>query len=429
MRAAFWLLALFAIAVASALFAGNNQAVVSIFWPPHRLDVSFNLAIFLLAGFFTLLYLALRALSAVATLPTEARAWRAQQKERAMHGALMDALAHQLAGRYIRATKSAQNAIAQEKSLSRLALSTGQVPGYSVSRASQLQSLAHLLVAESAQALQNKTLRDFHLQAALQSSAPRHAQEVREGVQLRAARWALDDRDALAALDALTQLPQGAARRTLALRMKLRATRQLRQTAQALETARLLAKHRAFSPAAAQSIVRGLGLELLSDAHDPAQLQQAWAALDDNERAMPELVVHAAARLMALNGDSALARSWLLLVWDQAMQAGSTLSDSLRIKLIGVLEPGLDSLDAAWLARIEVAQGARPRDANVQYLAGMAALSCQLWGKARQWLSLSVLGLQDAGMHRSAWRALAVLAEQRGDETAAAEAYKQAAMR
>ena len=429
MRAAFWLLALFVIAVATALFAGNNQAVVSIFWPPHRLDVSFNLAIFLLAGLFTLLYLALRALSAVATLPSEARAWRAQQKERAMHGALMDALAHQLAGRYIRATKSAQNAIAQEKSLSQLALSTGQVPGYSATRASQLQSLAHLLVAESAQALQNKALRDQHLQSALQSSAPRYAQEVREGVQLRAARWALDDNDARAALDALAQLPQGASRRTLALRMKLRATRQLRQTAEALETARLLAKHRAFSPAAAQSIVRGLGLELLSDAHDPVQLEQAWSVLDDNERAMPELVVHAAARLMALHGDAALARTWLLLVWEQAMQTGSVLSDSLRIKLIGVLEPGLDSLDAAWLARIEAAQGARPRDANVQYLAGMAALSHQLWGKARQWLSLSVLGLQDAGIHRNAWRALAVLAEQRGDEAAAAEAYKQSALR
>ena len=429
MRAAFWLLALFVIAAAVALLAGNNQAVVTVFWPPHRIDISFNLMVLLLAGLFTLLYVAIRALSAVFALPLEARAWRAQQKERAMHSSLMDALAHQLAGRYIRATKSAKNALAQEKSLAKLTQDAGHGSGHSASRSSLLQSLSHLLVAESAQALQNKPLRDEHLQLALQSSAPRHAQEVREGVQLRAARWALDDQDASAALDALTQLPQGAARRTLALRLKLRANRQLRQTEQALETARLLAKHRAFSAAAAQSIVRGLGLELLSDAHDPAQLQQAWNALDENERAMPELVVHAAARLMALHGDAELARSWLLLVWEQAMQAGSNLSDSLRIKLIGVLEPGLDSLDAAWLARIEAAQHARPRDANVQYLAGMAALSRQLWGKARQWLSLSVLGLQDASLHRSAWRALALLAEQRDDAAAAAEAYKQAVLR
>ena len=426
MRAAFWFLALFAVAVAVALVAGNNQAVVTIFWPPHRIDMSFNLTVLLLAGFFLLLYVALRALSAVVSLPLEARRWRAQQKERAMYGALMDALAHQLAGRYIRATKSAQTALAQEKSLGLIAEQSGQATGYSPSRSNQVQSLAHLLAAESAQSLQNKPLRDQHLQLALQSSAPRSAQEVREGVQLRAARWALDDRDAAASLDWLAQLPQGAARRTLALRLKLKATRQLRQTGQALDTARLLAKHRAFSEAAAQSIVCGLALELLNDAHDPAQLQQAWLSLDDSERAMPELVVHAASRLMALHGDVALARAWLLQVWDRAMAPRSDISDSLRIKLIAALESGFASLDAAWLARIEAAQLGRPRDATLQYLAGMACLSRQLWGKARQLLSQSALGLQDATLHRNAWRALAVLAEQREDDEAAAYAYKQA---
>lgn len=427
MRAALWLLALFGVAVAVALFAGNNQAVVTIFWPPHRVDISFNLAVMLLAGLFFVLYLALRAVSAVFSLPAEARRWRAQQKERAMYGALMDSLAHLLAGRYIRSTKSAQNALAQEKSLRPLADHFAHVTGHSSSRGGQLRALAHLLVAEAAQSLQNKGLRDQHLHQALKSSAPRHAQEVREGVQFRAARWALDDRDAGAALDWLAQLPQGASRRTLALRMKLRASRQARQTSQALETARLLAKHRAFSQAAAQSIVRGLALELLNDAHDPAQLQQAWFSLDESERAMPELVVHAASRLMALHGEPDLARSWLLQVWDAMMQPRSDIGDNLRIKLIGVLEAGLDSLDAAWLARIETAQLSRPRDANLQYLAGMACLNRQLWGKARQLLSQAAPALQDVTLHRNAWRALAVLAEQREDEAAAAQAYKRAA--
>ena len=81
-----------------------------------------------------------------------------------------------------------------------------------------------------------------HLQSALQNSVPRHAQEVREGVLFRAAHWALEDHDASAALDWLGQLPQGAARRTLALRMKLRAAQHDRQTLPALETARLVAK-------------------------------------------------------------------------------------------------------------------------------------------------------------------------------------------
>jgi HemY protein len=42
-------------------------------------------------------------------------------------------------------------------------------------------------------------------------------------------------------------------------------------------------------------------------------------------------------------------------------------------------------------------------------------------------LSLSVLGLQDAGLRRNAFRALAVLAEQRSDAQGALEALQQAA--
>ncbi|MDP3169714.1 MAG: heme biosynthesis protein HemY, partial [Polaromonas sp.] len=122
-----------------------------------------------------------------------------------------------------------------------------------------------------------------------------------------------------------------------------------------------------------------------------------------------------------------LARAWLLQVWDPVMQPRSDISDNLRVKLIQVLEQGLDSIDASWLARIEAAQQLRPRDANLQYLAGMACLKRQLWGKAQQLLSQAAMALQDAGLHRNAWRALALLAEQREDTVAAAQAYKRAA--
>ena len=427
MRAALWLIALFAVAVAVALLAGNNQAVVTVFWPPHRVDVSFNLMMLFLAGLFVLVYFALRALSALFSLPAEAQRWRAQQKERAMYGGLMDALAHQLAGRYIRATKSAQNALAHEKGLVLLADQSGHATGHSASRSSQLRSLAHLLVAESAQSLQNRALREQHMALALESSAQRNALEVREGVLFRGARWALDDRDPTAALEWLAQLPQGTARRTLALRLKLRAARQARKTAQALETARLLAKHRAFSPAAAESIIRGLAFELLNDSHDPAQLQSAWFSLDETERRMPELVVHAASQLVALHGDSAMARAWILPIWERMVQPRSDISDGLRVKLINALETGFESLDAAWLARIETAQKSWPRDANLQYLAGMACLSRQLWGKAKQLLSGAAMGLRDPGLHRKAWLALALLAEQRDDAESAADAYRHAA--
>jgi HemY protein len=415
MRAALWLLALFGVAVAIALFAGNNQGTVTVFWPPYRVDLSLNLVLLLLFAAFVFLHAALGALAALFDLPRQALRWRSLQKERAMHGSLLDALSHLLAGRFIRARKSAEAALGQEKSLA----GGGQTPD----NAAQVRTLAHLLAAESSQALQDRAAREDHLKLALEQASSRDAQETHEGALMRAARWSLDDREPEAAMSWLKGLPQGAARRTIALRMKLKAARLTRQTAEALETARLLSKHRAFSAAAAETIVRGLAIDLLNDAHDVAQLQRAWSSLEPGEREMPELAIHAAQRLTTLGGDAQLARDWLLPVWERQAQLG----DNLKVKLVRALEAGLDSFDGAWLARIETAQKANPREATLQYLAGMACMKRQLWGKAQQLMSQAAVGLKDAKLHRNAWRALAVLAEERSDHESAAQAWKRAA--
>jgi len=415
MRAALWLLALFGVAVAIALFAGNNQGTVTLFWPPYRVDLSLNLVLLLLFAAFVFVHAVLGALAALFDLPRQALRWRTQQKERTMHGSLLDALSHLLAGRFIRARKSAEAALTQEVSLA----SGGQA----VANAAQVRTLAHLLAAESAQALQDRASREEHLKQALEQAASRDAQETREGALMRAARWSLEDREPLAAMTWLKGLPQGAARRTLALRTKLKAARLAQQTAEALETARLLGKHRAFSAGAAQSIVRGLAIDLLNGAHDVAQLQRAWLSLEPGERQMPELAIHAAQRLAALGGDAHLARDWLLPVWERQEELG----DNLKVKLVRALEAGLDSFDGAWLARIEAAQKGNPRDATLQYLAGMACMKRQLWGKAQQLMGQAAMGLQDAKLHRNAWRALALLAEERGDQETAAQAWKRAA--
>lgn len=415
MRAALWLLALFGVAVAVALFAGNNQGSVTLFWPPYRIDLSLNLVLLLLVGAFFLVHAAMRALAALFDLPRQALRWRTQQKERTMHAALLDAISHLLAGRYLRARKASEAVLQQEGSLT----SSGHKPA----NAAQLRAIAHLLAAETAQALQDRGSREEHLRLALEQASTRDAQETRDGVVLRAARWALEDRDPAAAMEWLKGLPLGAARRTLSLRTKLQASRQAGQPTDALETARLLAKHHAFSDVAARSILRGLAMDLLNGAYDVAQLQRAWNLLEPAEQAMPEVAIHAAQRLAALGGDARIGREWLLPIWDTQAQ----LAEPLRVKLVCALEEGLDSIDAPWLARIESAQKANPRDATLQYLAGMACMKRQLWGKAQQLLTQAALGLQDAGLHRNAWRALAELAEQREDAIAAAQAWKRAA--
>ena len=423
MRATLWFLALFGVAVAVALFAGNNQSTVTVYWPPYRVDLSLNLVVLLLFGAFVLLHAALRALAALLDLPHQANRWRMQQKERAMHTALLDAMAHLIAGRFVRSGKAADGALAQELAL--------EAAGEKLAQGVQVRALSHLIAAESAQALQNKPRRDEQLALALKTTAQvasTQAQEIREGTQLRAARWALEDRDAPAALERLEELPQGAARRTLALRIRLKATRQAGRTAEALETARLLGKHRAFSPAAAQSIVRGLATEWVNHAHDTTQLLQVWNALEPAERAMPELAIHAAQRLATLDGDPAQVRAWLLPVWERMLAQPDSLPDGQQLKLVTSLEAALDGIDADWLARIETAQLGNPRDPRLLYLAGAACVERQLWGKAQVLLAQAAQRLQDVPLRRNAWRALALLAERRDDATAAAEAWKNAAL-
>lgn len=424
MRAALWFLGLFGIAVALALFAGNNQGTVTVFWPPHRVDLSLNLVLMLTLVAMLVIYLALRALSGLLDLPRQARNWRAQQRERAMHAALLDSMSHLVAGRFLRARKSAESALSQQQSLSAAAL----LPAH----AAHLGALAHLLAAESAQALQDKASRDSHLQLAL--ATPNHggiSQETREGAQLRAARWALEDRDAPAAFKLLSELPQGATRRTVALRLKLRAARLSGQHQQALETARLLAKHRAFSPLAAVTMARSLATELIQHAHDPSQLQAVWGKLDAAERQMPEIAVLAAQRLLSLEGDAALARSWLLPVWERMAEQPSAFvqahGEVWRVRLVRALEDSLDSLDAPWLARLESLQLKHPRIADLQYLVAMACMKRQLWGKAQQLMSQAVPALNDPALLRRGWRVLAQLAEQRGDSHAALQAWQKAA--
>jgi len=438
MRAALWLIGLFAAAVALALFSAGNQGTVTVFWPPYRADLSLNLTLLLTAAGFVLLYLLLRGLAAALALPRRAKRWRALQRERAAHAALLESMIQLSAGRYLRARKAAEAALSR---------AGADVLGNTEDRpahAALLAPLAHLLAAESAHALQDQAMRDTHLTGALQSGTQAGLPpELREGLTLRAAHWLVHDRDPQAALARLAELPVGAVRRTAALRIKLMAAQAAGRHAEALETARLLGKHRAFSSAAAASLIRSLAGELIASAHDPQQLQEIWQSLGAGERAMPELALRAAQRLMTLGGDGRQARLWLrpslaaLLEQPDAFEAGQ------RARLIRAIEHSFDgspeqAVDPEWLARVEAAQAAHPGDATLQYLAGMSCLQRGLWGKAKALLTQAArgldaqtsangaAGLETAALRRGAWRALATLAERENDADAAAAAWRQA---
>ena len=184
MRAALWLIGLFALAAAGAWMADHNDGGVAIFLHPYRIDVSLNLFVLALVLLLAVLWLAEKAISALWSLPREARRWRLQQKERAAHAALLDASTQFMAGRYLRARKAAELVLAREQALR-------DASEHPLTRAVGLRTVAHLVAADSAHALQDKPLRDQHLQQARQEAeqaAGAERQTLIEGLTLRAAR-------------------------------------------------------------------------------------------------------------------------------------------------------------------------------------------------------------------------------------------------
>lgn len=423
MRVSLWLLALFGAAVAAALFAGSNPGSVTVFWPPYRIDLSLNLVLVVLLATFLLVHVAMRALSALFSIPREARMWRQRQRERSVQLSLLDAYAQLIAGRFVRAKKAAETVVDQ---VDHLAGGDDKL-----AHAGQLRSIAHLLAAESAHALQDRTSREVHYRAALEQAARGLAPEASEGARLRAARWALDDHDAVLALQNLDDLGQGPGRRTLALRMRLKASRMAGRTIMALEAARLLAKHHALSQTAARGVLQGLAIELVQAAHDPAQLVQAWHRLEAVERTLPDVANAAARRMLVVGGDPVVCRQWLLPVWEQMLTQPGGMGQQQCVDLVRALELSFandqDALEDDWLTRIESAQLSHPGDAVLQYLAGVTCMRLQLWGKARQLLQQALVRLQDSGLRRDAWRLLAELALRHGDTEAATEAWRNAA--
>lgn len=422
MKNLFWLVGLAAVAVAFALLMGQNGATVTVFWHPHRVDMSFNLVLTAVVLLFLLLYLALRSLALLRSLPQQARQWRLQQRERLAHAAVLDALSHQIAGRFVRARSAARDAVAQLQA----GAGAGMPP---LPRQAQMLTLAHLLAAEAAHTLQDHAARDKHLAQALTPVAGADAATTREGAVLRAIRWAVEERNVSAANRWLEQLPQGAARRTLALRLKLRVARLAQDNRMALETARLLAKHRAFSPQAARSIVRGLVLASLSDTHDADQVQVAWNTLDSQDRQDPDVVLAVAQRMHRVaeadntSDAHAQARQWVLPVWNDY----PGLSDAHRVAVVRLLSALGTTTDSAWLARIEAMQREHPADPLLQYLAAEVFFQQQLWGKSAQLFQQASKGLQDGRLLGATWCRLAELAEERGDTSAALAAWRQAA--
>jgi len=412
MRGVIWLVLLFTVAVVAATTLGSNDGLVSVYWRGWRTDLSLNLFVLLLVGSCVVLVSAVQAFQSLVNLPQRASEWRALRRERAAQVAFREALAEYFSARYSRANKAAQRALTIQDDTPALAGDH------------DFRLLAQLLSAGSLHRLQDRARRDLALQSALNpSNKPSGPRSAEDGARLLAAEWAIEDRDAPKALQMLAALPAGVARRTHALRLKLQASRLAREPMEALHTARLLANHQAFTPVVAQSLLRSLAGEALAVAHDIQQLQRLWASFDNADRADPQVAARAVARAAQL-GAHEDARQWLRPFWERLAELAREDREQVALALMeATLGMGVD-----WLPRLESAVQNFGHEPMVAAAVGQAFAERQLWGKAKRHLEQAAVAPSlPAAVRRAAWRQLAALARQEGDEPRASAGDRAAA--
>jgi HemY protein len=412
MRGVIWLVLLFIAAVVAATTLGRNDGLVSIYFGSWRTDLSLNLFVILVLLACVVLLTAARSITGLVSLPKRAHAWRQLRNERAAQAGLREALAEYFAARYSRAHRAAQRALTLQGETEALA---GDA---------DFRALGHLLGAASLHRMQDRNRRDEVMQQL--AKLPRKGTAARpldEGARLLTAEWAIDDRDAERAISLLAELPAGVARRTQALRLRLLAQRLSQQPLPALQTARLLAKHQAFSPGAAASLLRSLAGEALAGTHDADALRRVWQQLDDADRRDASIAARAATRAAAL-GAVADARAWLRPFWDGI---GELDADERHAVALALAE-ATAGIGPDWLPRLEAAARSVPNDPAVAAAVGAAMMERQLWGKARRPLEqAATAGSLTAEARRHAWLRLAELAQQQGDSERAHQCEQAAA--
>ena len=394
MRSLFWLVVVFAAAVALVVLARVDSGYVLFFYPPYRVEMSAVFFTVAALGSFVLLHVLFRVLGNAVSLPATVRAWRARRRRERAHSALAAALQAYYEGRYGRAEKEAG-----------IAFENGPAPG-----------VAALLAARAAHQMRDFERRDRWLERADSSGEALQAARLVSRAEL-----ALEDRDFAAARDALKNLHDAGPKHVATTRMLLRAERGAGAWDEVLRLAAQLSKRDAISPALAEEYKVQATVELLArSADDPAAFERRWRGIAAADRAKPRIAAAGARHATAL-GRAALARD----IIETALGAEWVAQ---LVSLYGDLPQNLsqETRAAEARARIERAEGwlvERNRDAHLLATLGRLCAQAELWGKARSFLEAS-LSFEES---RRARIELARLAERLGQADEAQRHFRRAA--
>lgn len=353
MRALFWLLVVFASAVALAIFGRSNEGYALFVYPPWRVEVSLVFFFVLLVAAFVSLYMLSRLIHHTLQLPLHVRAYWERRRLAKARDALLGSAQAYLEGRFARAERDARRAF----------------------EAGESRALAALFAARAAHQLHSMDRRDVWLERAAESGDPLHIARLVTQAELL-----LEGRDFAGARRVLQDLHGSGPKHIATLRMLLRAELGAKNWEEVLRLTGILAKRDAISPTLHDEYKSKALTELLGTfSGDPVGFETRWRRLSARDQSIPRIAA-AAARHAATLGRAGLSREIIEKALEQEW-------DPELVDLYGVA-PGEDVRQ-----RIEKAEHwllAHPDDARLLLALGRLCVRAELWGKSQNYLEASL---------------------------------------
>ena len=385
MKTLLWALSLAALAAAIAIGLQYSQGTVVAFAPPWRVDFSLNFFLLALGITLWLAYRVGRFMQRVKDFPERVRAYRERRSELGAQRSLRVALKALFEGRFARAERAAERALA--------------VP--------PVAALAALIGARAAHRMQEYQRREKWLERAEADAELATARLV-----ISAEMWS-EQRDNARALQVIEQLHKSGARHIHALRIALVAHLQSNHWDEAIRLTRMLDKHRGLAAPASLAYKVLAYRGQLRDAGDDARvLERVWSSVPAADAVVPELALEAALCFSRIGRRAEATR--ILAASLQEVDNERVLEEYGRC--------AADNVSAA-LAQIEKWMQLRGRSAAYLRCMGRVCLQARLWGKARAFLEES----QRVEASPDTVLALAELAEAVGDTAQAAGYFREAA--
>jgi HemY protein len=352
----FWVLALFALAVAVALGAQLNDAYLLLVFPPWRAEISLNLFAIALILLFVLAYGISRAISLALAVPKRAAEYRERRQRERSVLVFQDAVRLLFEGRFGQALKKATEAHA-----------AGTAPG-----------LSALIAARAAQRMrEGGKQRNWMDRAKLDDPRTEAATLMLEAEMMNEARR-FD-----AALIALETLQAKQGRHIAALRLELRARQGSGDWDGVLKLARQLAKRDALPHEVVGEIKTQAHLANIARRNnDLVQLNAYLRAIPEDELSR-RVVLITARTLLALEANTEAQKR----IEEALENSEQTTWQPELVAIYGRLDGGEP------MARIARAEGwlrQHSDDASLLLALGRMCVRQRLWGKAQSYLEASL---------------------------------------